>query len=215
MSFEHPKFIALDISTNTGYAIFDKGSLLKYDVFTSKVVGYKADVKCFSDFPKEYPYNFIATAKILAAGCLKVIEENDIRYAIIEHPEAAKQRLSQRLLEWTHYELALRLQAAKIEFKYLLVHDWRKQVGCYIKQWPEHAKWNKLVRDAKKKATPTKSGAMIAKLDGKVVSAVNQKKLSIIIANEKYGIAIKNDNIADAINLGRAAIELNAFAEFE
>ena len=76
-----------------------------------------------------------------------------------------------------------------------------------------YQKWNLKIRAAKKVAVPTKNGSICAKIDGKRVSAINQKKLSIIIANEKYGIQIKNDNIADAINIGRAAVELGVFAE--
>jgi len=212
MSNEHVKFIALDISTNTGYAIFEGGKLTKHDVFTIKASNYKADVKCFSDFPKEYPDNFLVTAQKIASKCLEIIRENGITKVIIEHPEAGKQRLSQRLIEWTHYALALALKEASIDFRYLLVHDWRLQVGCYLKLWPEYQKWNQKIRAAKKKAIPTKSGAICAKIDGKRVAAINQKKLSIIIANEKYGLAIKDDNIADAINIGRATVELGVFS---
>jgi len=213
MSKGPTKIIALDISTNTGYAIFEDDKLIAYDVFTIKVVNYKADVKCFSDFPKEYPDNFLLTAQKLADGCMKVIQEHQITKVIIEHPEAGKQRLSQRLLEWTHYALVLRLKEAGLDYRYLLVHDWRCQVNCYIKHWPDYQKWNLKIRAAKKVAVPTKNGSICAKIDGKRVSAINQKKLSIIIANEKYGIQIKNDNIADAINIGRAAVELGVFAE--
>jgi hypothetical protein len=215
MPKKHTRFIALDISTNTGYAIFDNEGLTKYGVFTIKASHYKADVKCYSDFPKEYPNNFMVAAQKIADECLRIIEENKIDRVVIEHPESAKQRLSQRLLEWTHYALVLRLQAARIDFRYLLVHDWRSVVNCYIKNWPEHQKWNQKIRAAKKKAIPTKSGAICAKIDGKRVAAINQKKLSIILANEKYGLTIKDDNIADAINLGRAAVELGVFALVE
>lgn len=204
-------FIALDLSTNTGFAIFKNKKLIKYDVFTAKVPNYKSDVKSFKDFPKEYPFNFFDTANCIADRCIEIIQENKIKKVVIEHPEGAKQRLSQRLLEWIHFALILRLRQVGIEFRYLLVHDWRESVGCYIKKWPEYQKYNQKVRQAKKKATPTKSGMLIAKIDGKRVSPINQKKLSIILANEKYGIDIKNDNIADAINLGRAAIELGIF----
>lgn len=205
------RFIALDISTNTGYALFEGSELIAYDTFTIKVNKYKADVKKFSDFPIEYPLNFITTAEAIAQQCFDIIQQNNIQHVVIEHPEAAKQRLSQRLLEWTHYALIVKLQAARIDFRYLLVHDWRNVVKCYIKHWPEYAKYNQKVRSAKQKAIPTKTGRKLAKLDGRVVSTINQKKLSILLANQKYGLEINDDNIADAINLGRAAIELAIF----
>ena len=61
---------------------------------------------------------------------------------------------------------------------------------------------------AKAKAIPTKMGMLVPKLGGKRVSTINQKKLSIIIANDYYGLSIKDNNIADAINMARAAREL-------
>ena len=203
------RYIGLDISTNTGYAVFEDEKLISYDVFTEKVQDYKADIKKYSDLPDCYPDNFIATADNITKKCIDIIKSNNIDMAIIEHPEKGKQRLSQRLLEWTHLTLVKELKKENIPFRYILVSDWRTVVKCYIKYWPEHQDWNKQVRKAKAKAIPTKMGMLVPKLGGKRVSTVNQKKLSVIIANEYYGISIKDNNIADAINMARAAKELN------
>jgi len=202
------RYIGLDISTNTGYAIFEDSELIKYGVFTRKVDGYKADIKTFEDFPDSYPNNFLITADAITEECIKVIQENNIDMVIIEHPESGKQRLSQRLLEWTHLTLVRELNKHSIPFKYILVNDWRGVVKCYLKYWPEHQDWNKQVRKAKSKAIPTEKGNQIPKIDGKRVSAVNQKKLSIMLANSHYNLQIKDNNIADAINMARAAKEL-------
>jgi hypothetical protein len=199
------RYIGLDISTNTGYAIFDKDTLVDYGVFTIKVQDYKADVKTFKDFPESYPLNFLKTSDEIAKQCIQIIAKNNIDMVIIEHSEKGKQRLSQRLLEWTHMALIKELILNKIPFKYILVNDWRNAVKCYIKYWPDHQDWNKKVKGAKKKAEPTKTGMLVPKIDGKRVSAINQKKLSVIIANKDYGISIKDNNIADAINMAHAA----------
>lgn len=202
------RYIGLDISTNTGYAIFDDNVLSTYGVFTRKVEGYKADVKSYKDFPECYPNNFIKTIEEITSECIKIIEDHKVEMVIIEHPEKGKQRLSQRLLEWTHLTLVKELNNKKIPFKYILVSDWRSVVKCYLKYWPDHQEWNKKVRGAKKKATPTASGMLVPKIEGKRVSVTNQKKLSILIANKNYGIDIKDNNIADAINMAHAAKEL-------
>ena len=203
------RYISLDISTNTGYAIFHDSNLIKYGCFTKKVSEYKADVKTYQDFPNSYPNNFIEVADAITVMCLKLIRLNDIQMVIIEHSEKGKQRLSQRLLEWMHLTLIRELNRNQIPYKYILVNDWRKVVKCYVKYWPDYQVWNKEVRKAKAKAIPTKKGRKIAKIEGKRVSHINQKKLSIIIANKEYDLDLKNDNIADAINIGRAAKELN------
>ena len=202
------RYISLDISTNTGYAVFEDDQLIKYGVFTHKVEEYKADIKTYVDLPKCYPDNFLKTVKAITDQCIQTIQENNIEMVIIEHPESGKQRLSQRLLEWTHLTLVNELNRNKIPFKYILVNDWRAVVKCYLKYWPEHKDWNKQVRKAKAKAIPTKKGNLVPKIDGKRVSTVNQKKLSIMIANNYYNLEIKDNNIADAINMARAAKEL-------
>lgn len=199
------KYISLDISTNTGYAIFEGSHLLKYGIFTKKVVDYKADVRTYTDLPKTYPYNFLDTVDYITYMCMKIIKMNNIEMVIIEHPEQGKQRLSQRLLEWIHLTLIRELKKSKISFKYILVSDWRKAVNCYIKHWPTLQEFNKQVRKAKANAIPTQKGIKVAKIKGKRVSCIDQKKLSIILANDEYNLDIKDDNIADAINIGRAA----------
>jgi len=206
------RYIGLDISTNTGYAIFEKDELINYGVFTRKVENYKADVKTYKDFPESYPQNFIVTCEEITQQCIRIIQEHNVDMVIIEHPEKGKQRLSQRLLEWTHLILVKELIKNNIPFKYILVSDWRSAVKCYIKYWPDHQEWNKQVKGAKKKAIPTKTGMLVPKIDGKRVSAINQKKLSIIIANRDYSINIKDNNIADAINMAHAANELGMIA---
>lgn len=202
------RYISLDISTNTGYAVFEDVNLISYGVFTRKVVGYKADIKTYKDLPECYPDNFLDAAYQIAKECINVITESNSDIVIIEHPESGKQRLSQRLLEWTHLTLVQELKESNIPFKYILVNDWRKVVKCYLNCWEEHRSWNKQVKKAKSSATPTKTGMLVPKINGKRVSAINQKKLSILLANSHYNLSIKDNNIADAINIGRAAKEL-------
>ena len=203
------RYVSLDISTNTGYAIFHNTKLIKYGVFTRKVHEYKADVKTCTDLPKSYPDNFIAAIDAITAMCMRIIKNNDIDMVVMEHPEQGKQRMSQRLLEWIHLALIREFKRYEIPYKYILVSDWRKVVKCYIKDWPDLQHWNKEVRKAKGKATPTKTGRKIAKIEGRRVSKIDQKKLSIMIANDYYNLEVTDNNIADAINIGRAANELN------
>lgn len=201
------RYISLDLSTNTGYAIFEHEShaynLIKYGVFTKKVKNYKANIRSFKDFTDDYPENYLITANTISAMCINIILVNEIDCVVIEHPEHGKQRMSQRLLEWVHLTLIQKLRKLQVPFKYILVKDWRQIVNCYIKNFPELHEQNKQIRKIK-----NKTGKKIATIEGKRIGCINQKKLSIIIANNTYNLNIKNDNIADAINMGRAAYEL-------
>ena len=199
------KFLSLDLSTNTGYAVFENDKLDTYGLVSYKATNYKADVKKYSDFPAEYPYNFIDVADKFGAVAVQLYRDHGCEAVVIEHTEKGKQRLSQRLLEWINLVVVQAFTRIGVRVSYLLVSDWRSYCKCYLKYWPEHRVWNAKIVKLKKKALPTKSGAKIAKIDGKIVTKVNQKKLSILLANEAFGLATKDDNIADAINIGRAA----------
>ena len=196
----------MDVSTNTGFAVFKGDILDSYGLISIKIPEYKSDIKKFSDFPEAYPKNFVTTSLTLASQIKELLVEEKIEYVVIEHTEKGKQRLSQRTLEWFHFAIVKMLLDLNIPFKYLLVSDWRKVVKCYLTCWPEHIAFNKQVKEAKKKATPTKTGRKTARIDGKRVSKMDFKKLSILIANKEYGLEIDDDNIADAINIGTAAM---------
>jgi len=211
---KYNKWISLDISTNTGFAVFIADSTEKryildsYGLINAKIIDYKSDIKKYTDFPDSYPTNFLYTSMVLAREIRTLLIEEKADFVVLEHTEKGKQRLSQRTLEWYHYAICNMLLERKMPFKYLLVSDWRKEVNCYIKHWPEHIAYNKQIKAAKKIAKPTKTGRILARIDGKVVSKVDQKKLSILIANQAYGLDISDDNIADAINIGTATINL-------
>lgn len=205
--------LALDLSTHTGWAFYQSGVLSKVGSFDVKIHDYVTNVKKWSDLPKNYPYNLIMAARTMSQMCVNLWHDLGKPSIVTEHTEGSKHRISQRALEFIHYDLFNNIPPYVM--KYLLNSDWRKNCKCYLKEWPEYQKWNKEVSKAKKKAKPTKAGAKVAKIDGKVVSPIDAKKLSIIIAkknHQKFEEQIgSNDNIADAINLGDAALAYNIF----
>lgn len=215
--------LALDLSTKTGWAFFkyDCGTyqLAEVGTFTHKVVSYKSNIKSYMDIPPEYPWNFIDTAEAIADECIDLITRLGWPNLVIEHTEGSSHRISQRTLEFIHYALLRKLNEhggyfMSANFQYLLNSDWRRACNCYISQWPEMQKWNKEVAKAKKKAKPNKAGAKVAKIDGKIVSKWNAKKLSMHIAKLYYPSfedKITTDDISDAILLGYAAIKLKIF----
>lgn len=200
------KWLSLDLSSKTGYAFFEDHKLTSHGLLESPIEDYFTDVSDFTQLPDSYPDNLINSAKSMTQMVVDLL--GGVELVVTEHTEGSKFRFSQRYLEWLHLLIIQELKNKSIRFKYLLNSDWRKATNCYVSLWPEYRKWNRQVSKAKKSATPTKTGAMVAKIGGKVVSRVDQKKLSIILANKHFDLEIKDNNIADALNLGRAAIEL-------
>lgn len=200
------RWLSLDLSSKTGYAIFNDHVLESHGLIESPIKDYFTDVYKYDQLPKSYPENLINSAKNMVKMIAPLL--SGVEFVVTEHTEGSKFRFSQRYLEWLHLFLILHLKKEKVPFQYLLNSDWRLATRCYIKFWPQYKQWNGRVGRAKRKAKPTKAGAKVAKIDGKVVSTINQKKLSVILANDFFKLEVKNDNIADALNMGRAAIEL-------
>lgn len=207
------RLLSIDMSTHTGWALFrTDGLLLQYGTYDVPIDGFKAEIKTFRDYPKQYPGNLIDAAHRQLKAIQKLVHQLEPHYVVVEETNKSRQRFSHKALEYMHFALAEHmLGRSDVEFKYLTTKCWRDVVKCYIKHWPEYAKWNGKVGRLKAKAVPTKAGAKVAKLDGKIVTRIDQKKLSVILANEHYKIEIDDDNIADAINMGRAALELKLF----
>lgn len=204
------KLLSLDISTHTGWSYFEDGKLVKFGKYDIEVEGYKAEIKSYKDYPKIYPSNFVKAANDQLVEVKKLLEEFSPDLVVIEETNKSRQRFSQKILEWTHFVVVSYLLETKQQFVYLTTACWRRQVRCYLKEWPEYKKWNSKVGRAKQKAVPTKAGAKVAKIEGKIVSSIDQKKLSVILANQHYGLdlPLSENDIADSINLGRATWEL-------
>lgn len=204
------KWLSLDPSSYTGYAVFKDVSLIRYDQIEVRIKNYSTDVKKYTDLPPSYPDNLMQAAQEMASLIRDVIIKEQIEFVVLEHTEPSKRRFSQRYLEWLHYCLIQEFKQLGVKYQYLLNSDWRKAVKCYLNFWPEYKRYNSQVSKAKRKSTPTKSGAKVAKIDGKVVSSIDGKKLSVIIANAKYelNLPLSSNDIADALNMGTATIEL-------
>lgn len=202
------KWLALDPSSRTGYAIFENHKILEYGLIEKEIKNFKFDVSNYTQLAPDYPMNFIEATSCMAKEIMNIIKKHDVEYVVLEHSESSMHRFSQKYLEWLHQALCLSFYKNKIKFQYLLNSDWRKATKCYLKDWPEYDKHNKEVRKLKKSAIPTASGSKVAKKDGKIVTIIDHKKLSMLVASKYIGKTIDNDNTSDAILCGLAAIRL-------
>lgn len=202
------KWASLDLSSSTGFAIFDRDRLIDCGLIEVPIPNYDTNVSKYTQLPVNYPENLIGAASKMVEEISKVLVGQEIKFVAIEHTEGSSRRFSQRYLEWLHLCMIMKLKRLKIPYRYLFNSDWRAATGCYLKHHPDLSGFNKQVRKAKKKATPNKAGARVAKIDGKVVKAIGGKELSIIVANRRFGLEIDSDDIADALNLGDACLRL-------
>lgn len=205
------QILSFDLSSHTGWSLFEEGHLKEYGLLEIAIKDYKAILKSHKDFVSAYPLNLATAAQEMTALCMELIDKYPAAHIVTEHTVCGKNVVSQRFLEFLHYVFTTEIHKRGRSFKYLMNSDWRIHNKVYLKHWPEHQAWNKTVSKLKKSAKPTKSGAKVAKLDGKIVTKIDQKDLSILIANQTFNLNLDDDNIADSVLLGKAAHEMEIF----
>lgn len=182
--------LALDLSTETGWAVFDnKRKLVKYGTLKHKVEGKESP---YNTVAESYPYNYTHAAKMIALLIDMIVSVYQPSVVVIEETNRGKSRLSQKLLEYIHYAVSEELlNRMPLQIVYMDTSRWRHIVGmCLTKEDKEN---NKLVKAGKKKEM---------KLKGKIT----KKHLSVRMVRELYNIDVKlcDNNACDAILLGHA-----------
>lgn len=188
--------LSLDLSTQTGYAMFKDDSLVKYGT-----VGTKFDHRELG----EYPFSYLEWAdKVVEAISLEMAS---IGYApdkvVIEETTGSNNNYSQKILEFIHMNVLRWLRRANVKkVYYIRTGVWRSIVGA--RQNPDERKLN-----AKIKRIKQKSGKKLAKIDGKVVGKKDRKDYAIRAAKDIFGIDFKkkDNNTVDAILVGWAFIK--------
>ena len=199
------RILAFDLSRHTGWAVMDDEVLVSSGFFDIEISNWKNDVFKSDQFAPEFPGNYALAVQQIVEKCESIIQEWKPNLVVTEFIEGSSHRFSQLFLDWLHFEFYRKMKSLGQEYKYILNSDWRNHCRCWISQHPDLKHYNAKVGRAKRLATPTKAGSKVAKIGGKVVSRINSKKLSIILANKHFGTSVKNDNEADAINICRAA----------
>lgn len=190
------KVLALDISTKTGWAIFEDGKPTSWGtVFPDKTV---------KDFGS-YPDSFVKLAEYLANRILDQLLADDgdnglnrsSFEVVIEETNSSKQNYSQKLLEYLHFCIVKRFSSMNIAPKYIRSGEWRS--ACDSKMNAAEKSLNAKIGRIKKK-----TGKKLAKIDGKVVGKKNRKTVALRRCEEILGIQMKRkeEDAADALLLG-------------
>lgn len=191
------RILALDMSTKTGYAVID----IEGDKFTLISDGTLEKV---SEPEGRYPENYLDWSQQCISKIIDVYNEFQPDELVIEETaKGSKNNMSQKIVEFVHYELALCFEKGGIMYdkprRFFLTEEWRRIVGCRMND--AEKKQNAEVRKQKKK------GIKVCKdKDGKRIGKVGKKHVNVRRANEVYGLELilKDEDRADALLLAHA-----------
>lgn len=189
------KIIGIDLSTHTGFAVIDSETGLgDHGVIHLEDLRPSEAGNCALDF------QYIFDAKCMATNIMNFILTHPADYIVIEQTNGAKNRTSQKRLEFLHFALLETLyNSGKASItSYIDTSYWRKTLG--IKLSKEQRQHNKDVKAKTKAGGRSKAG------EGKITT----KHLSVEWANKTYGLSLKlcQNDTADAIALAACKFKM-------
>ena len=181
------RILSLDISSKTGWAVHEDLNLMNYGVIRVEIKDF--NVNKDPNKHESYPYNLLDASNEMARLLAKLIADINPDEIVIENTVKGRNRHTQRLLEWLHKAMIEEIRGLNRRFYYLDPSEWRRILEIRLSN--QDKKNNRLVSSGKKRGRITK------------------KHLSVRAANDLYGLKlkIKDNDIADAICLGRAFFE--------
>ncbi len=199
---ETKKVLALDISTKTGWAVFEDGKPVAWGTLFPDRTS-----KDFGGYPANFTYLARHLTRRLSSEIIQDFAERagygsnpDFSFlgdVIIEETNSSRQNYSQKLLEFIHFCVVEELISRKITPKYVRTGEWRSAVNA--RQTPEEKRLNARISRIKQR-----TGKKLAKIDGKVVGKKGRKHVAIRVVGELLGIQLKRkeEDAADALLLG-------------
>lgn len=181
------KVLALDISTNTGYAYFEDGVLKDYGLIQIKDKNGKIKkVTDFGDYPENYQEYTLEIATKIKNKMDSVVADDfwDDGMIVIEETTKSKAVYTQKMLEFIHCQFIRLFSGRGYIINYVRTGEWRKVADLILNK--EDKDKNKLVRQKKARGLITK------------------KHLSVRKANKLFDLKLKlkDNDIADALILG-------------
>lgn len=213
------KVLALDLSTKTGYALFEDGAQLIASgcLYTPAFEVFKVQT---------YPNCLINYAKSVASSVADLVSKTNPDIIVIEETNKTGRfgsRHSQKLLEWVHLLVLLTIrelwpEQAEKTILYINTSDWRKKLGLsvlnskkaakpYLKQYTALAKAAQGLKGKEKKKALDELKLFKQDLVKRCIHGkIDKKSISVAYVNATFGKSLfkgQNDE-ADAICLGMA-----------
>lgn len=196
--------VALDLSTKTGFAIFKLNSEHPMDAMAADLLVYETIMAKGSK--QAYPMDYIERAEDVAEQIWARIHALDIAKnivtVVIEETNGSKSRYTQKILEFIHYAVLVKLIGRIVAVTYVNTSDWRKTVGIYLTK--EEKKKNQELSKAKSAAK--KKGEKLDKKKLGITGKITKKHLAVSMANEIFNLNLKqkDNDQAEAILIGYA-----------
>jgi len=200
------KVLALDVSTKTGWAVFDNSDGMPLVEKLTKH-GLIKNPQKVGEYGK-YPWSYLNACEAMAQQLLLLAQTEKPDVIVIEETNGcSKSRYTQKVLEFLHCCLLDRLAVymTVTPVYYINSSEWRKTLGLVLSK--EDKKNNKKLKVAKKLAEAT--GKKLNRVELGVRGITNKKHVAVRYVNETYGLnfLVRDNDIADAICLGTAYIK--------
>lgn len=192
------RLLALDISTKTGWAIFQKEEDGQFRLLDYGLIELGKPVVEFGDFP----FNHVDGTKVQAENIIALVEAVKPDEIVIEQTNLGRQRMSQKILEFIHCHFLAKIRQYVQKVFYIDSSAWRKNLALQLTI--EDKKNNNRLSAAKTKAK--RAGAKLDKKELGIKGRINKKHLAIRYVNDRYNLSfkMKDNDIADAICVGTA-----------
>lgn len=215
------KVLSFDLSTKTGWALFENKKLIAYGQLKTSMVGDESS--------PEYPQNFIDMAYKMGQEVKKQIVSAQPEYIVTEETNKGKNRYSQKQLEFIHFAVNI---LSNFKIHYMDTSEWRSLLGitldkgqrkdnrtinaarsaefekCYqicaaqdhltlqveLSRCKGKREQNKVKKLFHKRASDSAKQMMKSyryKEEGKVVGKITCKTLSVNYVNERYFLQLK------------------------
>lgn len=131
------RVLAFDLSTKTGWALFENGKLTCYGQLKAKVIG--------DETHESYPQNFIEMAMSMASEVKGKIINSKPTHIVTEETNKGKNRFSQKQLEFIHFAVN---SLASCKIHYIDTSEWRFLLGITLDK--EQRKGNRVINSVRK-----------------------------------------------------------------
>jgi hypothetical protein len=198
------KVLALDVSTKTGWAVFDNSDGMPLIERLTKYGLIKNPDKI--DTYGKYPWSYLNAASAMGQQILALAHTEKPDVIVIEETNGSRgSRYTQKILEFLHCCILERLVNLEIPVYYINSSSWRSTLGLVLSK--EDKKANKKLKVAKKLSAAT--GKKLNRTELGIRGIVNKKHIAIRYVNETYckNFLVKDNDICDAICLGTAYLK--------
>jgi len=193
------RVLALDISTNAGWAILEgnPGEIPK--IIETGIVANDKPVSAFG----EYPWSFVLASRAVSRQLAEIAKfahtNKDVTAVVVEESNKAARftsRYSQKIIEFLHCQFLNEMMDYGLRVVYVNTSDWRKTIGANLTKADKAL--NQKVRKLKKSGD--KNALKALGVRGKI----GKKHVAVRYVNTTFGTSykMKDNDICDAICQG-------------